>query len=256
VTRATRLAFALAAVHERRQESTVAKHFGVREPTSGMSIRTRLVTAVAGAIALVAFLASARTPVVAADDVTEVRAVGAFDRVRSDGVFTVHVTAGAREQKVVVRGAPDVVSRTVTETHNDTLEIRLRSGVQTQNMNRPIIVDIGVPALRRFENAGVGTAALAGLSGDVALVNSGTGTISAMGTATKETIDNSGVGAVDASGVRARDVSATSSGVGNVEVRVSGTLMASVSGIGQVTYLGNPTHVESHVSGLGNVGPG
>ncbi len=221
-----------------------------------MSIRTRLVTAVAGAISLVVCLASARTPVVAADDIAEVRAVGAFDRVGSDGVFTVHVTVGAREQKVVVRGAPDVVSRTVTETHDGTLEIRLRSGVPTQNMNRPIIVDIDVPALRRFENAGVGTATLTGLSGEVALVNSGTGTISATGTATRETIDNSGVGAVDATNVRAGDVTATSSGVGSIKLRATGTLTANVSGIGHVTYLGAPTHVASHVSGLGSVEPG
>jgi len=251
-----RLAFSPTGVHERRQESTVAKHFGLREPTSGMSLRTRLAAATLGAFSLVACLTGARAPVAAADDVAEVRAVGAFDRVRSDGVFTVHVAAGAREQKVVVRGAPDVVSRTMTETHDGTLEIRLRLGSEMRTMNRPIIVDIDVPALRRFENAGVGTATLAGLFGEVALVNSGTGTITATGTATRETIDNSGVGAVDATNVRAGDVTAMSSGVGSIMLRVAGTLTANVSGIGRVTYLGAPTHVASHVSGLGSVEPG
>ena len=45
----------------------------------------------------------------------------------------------------------------------------------------------------------------------------------------------------------------TNNGVGGVYVRASGTLSASVNGVGEIRYTGNPTHVDSQVNGVGRI---
>jgi hypothetical protein len=36
-------------------------------------------------------------------------------------------------------------------------------------------------------------------------------------------------------------------------VRATGTLTASVNGVGEIRYAGNPAHVESRVNGIGRI---
>jgi hypothetical protein len=182
---------------------------------------------------------------------SQARAVGAFDRIHLTGAFTTFVTAGAQRQKLVITGARDAVSDVTTEVRDRTLEIGQRDG--HTSMSEPTL-SIAVPLLRGIENTGVGTTKITGLSGgDLALANSGAATVEATGRAANLSITLDGVGKIDTTSLFARNVTVTNNGVGGVYVRASGTLSASVNGVGEIRYTGNPTHVDSQVNGVGRI---
>jgi len=135
--------------------------------------------------------------------------------------------------------------------HDRTLEIGQRDG--HTSMSEPTL-SIAVPVLRGIENTGVGTTKITGLSGgDLALANSGAATVEATGRAANLSITLDGVGKIDTTSLFARNVTVTNNGVGGVYVRASGTLSASVNGVGEIRYTGNPTHVDSQVNGVGRI---
>jgi hypothetical protein len=192
------------------------------------------------------------SPARAAGQISQTRELSGFDKIRLTGVFETQITAGARQTRVVVTGSPDVVARVTTEVRNGTLIVGMRSGTSNETGLR---LTIALPALRALDSAGVGNTAITGLTGSaVALTASGAGSIVASGRAGSESISLSGAGKIDATGVDAKDVTVNSSGVGSVKVRASGTLSMNVSGVGEIRYTGQPTHVESHVSGVGSIG--
>lgn len=63
----------------------------------------------------------------------------------------------------------------------------------------------------------------------------------------------SGAGSLGAYELYSRDCTISLSGVGGAEVHVEGTLDASISGLGGISYRGNPEQVIKDVSGLGSV---
>jgi hypothetical protein len=82
---------------------------------------------------------------------------------------------------------------------------------------------------------------------------SGSGSIVLMGTAQDQTIRVSGSGDYEAFNLIAESCDADVSGSGQVEVYVNGRLDAKVSGSGDIRYAGNPTSVNTNVTGSGSV---
>jgi len=64
---------------------------------------------------------------------------------------------------------------------------------------------------------------------------------------------NEGVGNIDASQFWVQKAEVNSSGIGMVSVHCEGELSLEVSGIGTVSYTGNPTIVYENISGIGKV---
>jgi hypothetical protein len=188
----------------------------------------------------------------AADDVSSTRNVSGFDKVSVNGAFTVDLTSGASSTKVVVTGSSDVVDRVTTEVKDHTLVVGLRSG--TNFFSHSPHVTISMPKLRAFSNSGAGKATISGLDGgDFAIENNGVASISAAGRADGLTVTLAGAGKVDTTGLDARDATVDNDGVGSVRVRARGNLTATVNGVGEIRYAGNPAHVQSQVNGVGRI---
>lgn len=81
----------------------------------------------------------------------------------------------------------------------------------------------------------------------------GAGYIRLKGSANNQVIRMTGAGGLDAYELESTDCDISISGVGGAKVNVSGTLIASVSGIGGIRYQGNPAHVNRKVSGIGQI---
>ena len=79
------------------------------------------------------------------------------------------------------------------------------------------------------------------------------GKIQADGTARDVKVQISGSGKVLAGNLETDKCDVRISGSGDVEINVKSELDANISGSGSVTYKGNPSHVNSHSSGSGNV---
>lgn len=82
---------------------------------------------------------------------------------------------------------------------------------------------------------------------------SGMGKIDATGTSTNVVIDNSGMGAIRFDELVAQNVRCDNSGMGHISLHVTKSLKANVSGMGKITYQGDPDHVTTDVSGMGSV---
>ncbi len=82
---------------------------------------------------------------------------------------------------------------------------------------------------------------------------SGSGKIEAAGTSNEVRTSVSGSGKVLAADLETDKCDIRISGSGDVEVNVKSELDAHISGSGTVNYRGNPSHVNSHASGSGNV---
>jgi len=212
------------------------------------SLRLSIVTL--GALALGA--SGAPVPASAADDISEVRAVGEFDRVEVSGAFAVEISAGHESRRVTIRGSRVTLDTVTTTIRDGTLVVGMRDDGRLSG-ELPTVA-IALPILRGFTNTGFGSAKIAGLTGaDINVINSGAASVTVAGRAGHETIELDGAGKIDATGVDAKDVEANNNGVGVVDVRASGSLEMTVNGLGVIRYAGSPSHVESHVNGVGRI---
>jgi hypothetical protein len=88
---------------------------------------------------------------------------------------------------------------------------------------------------------------------ELEIVVSGVANIELAGTAQVLDLEFSGVGDVDLRDLEAMDADVRISGVGKARVRVKGELVASVSGLGNLRYYGDPQKVRPKVSGMGSI---
>jgi hypothetical protein len=204
-------------------------------------------------VVAVALVASAALPtaVPAADDVSQVRNVAGFDRIRLDGAFAADVTVGGR-QRVTVSAAPDLLDHITTDVEGRTLHVGMKGNSTFGHAPKVTIV---VPDLRGFANDGASKTEIRGVhGGDFAIENSGAAIITARGRAASASITLNGTGKVDTTDLYANDVTVDNNGFGIVNVRAHGVLTMNVNGLGAIGYTGDPAHIESHINGLGHIG--
>jgi hypothetical protein len=91
------------------------------------------------------------------------------------------------------------------------------------------------------------------ISGNADFGVSGSGKIEANGSASTVKTSISGSGKVLAANLETNSCEVRISGSGDVEINVKDELDANISGSGSVRYKGNPSKVNSHSSGSGNV---
>ena len=104
--------------------------------------------------------------------------------------------------------------------------------------------------------AGAGDVELAIIAKELTIDISGAGAVRLSGEVIDLEVGMSGAGDLEAHELRTRYCKVRISGVGNADIFVTDELEASVSGLGRVTYFGNPDYVNSDVSGLGKISPG
>jgi hypothetical protein len=81
----------------------------------------------------------------------------------------------------------------------------------------------------------------------------GAGSLTASGETKEEDITLSGAGSVDAKNLQAVNAKVSSTGVGSVEIYVTGQLDAKTSGIGEINYYGSPKIVNRQAGGIGKI---
>jgi hypothetical protein len=192
-------------------------------------------------------------PVRAADEITQSRAVPAFDKIRLEGAFTTEIRSGAHVAHVSVSGTPTDVNRVETEVRDGSLVVRLRDGGNWFGGSPRLAIEL--PTLRGFATSGAGSTHIGGVdSRSLDLADDGAARIVVAGRAERATIALNGAGMIDTTAVDAGDVSVVNDGVGSVRVRASGVLTMTVNGVGEILYAGKPSRVESQVNGIGRTG--
>ena len=178
------------------------------------------------------------------------RDVPSFTKIDLRGAATISVTVG-KKTAVAISGDDNIVPLIHTEVNDGTLVIS-----QTRGYSTDIGLDVRVstPELVGSTLSGAGSLTADGISSksftaDVA----GAGRLDLVGTTGSVDLDVAGVGAVELGSLIARNAHVTLSGTGSVNVYASGTLDATVNGVGSIRYSGNPAHVKTHIHGLGAI---
>jgi len=182
----------------------------------------------------------------------EARELPEFKSIKSQGVYTLVVTAG-QKQSVMVNGDESALARLSTTVVGDELVIAMPEKKSFGWSDR-VAITITVPELTRMHLEGVGGTTLKQLAGEsFGLTYQGVGSTTVDGKVRHFVLKAEGVGTLNARELDAQIVDARLAGVGSAKVRASESLTARVEGIGSLTYYGKPAKVTKSADGIGTV---
>lgn len=181
---------------------------------------------------------------------TESREVGSFKAIDSEGAFNFDVTC-QKPVSVSIEADDNILPLIHSDVRDGVLYLRTEKGFNTRE---GIAVRITVPNLESIRAAGAGKFQIAELKNDKFTVQTtGATALTASGETKSIEIHNAGAGKIDTDGLHAQKAKVDISGAASVDVYASEQLDASVSGVGRVSYSGNPKTVNKNVSGMGIV---
>jgi putative autotransporter adhesin-like protein len=181
---------------------------------------------------------------------SQVRHLASFSRIELAGANTVSISVGAA-QLVTIRGDDNLLDRVTTTVADRTLTIGNRGSVRT---NAPMSVDVAVPRLAVVSLSGSGTISFVGVRAPAFLVElSGAGTIQAAGSVNRSSATLSGTGTIDLGGLIARHATAVLHGSGTIDVHASGSLDATITGVGSIECAGSPPKIRRTITGTGAI---
>jgi len=198
-----------------------------------------------------------------------------FHLVNSSTSCDLVITQGNTES-VKVDASPKVIDNIITEVRNGELKIYMKKGFHWNNFfnNSKMVIYISVRNISGISMSGSGDVSFKnGLkAGKLALsisgsgdfdgrvdVNSlttqisGSGDIQLRGHATNCSVKTSGSGDFDGRDLATSSANVSTSGSGDVSIRVSENLMAHSSGSGDIHYAGSPKSVMKSSSGSGDI---
>lgn len=148
-----------------------------------------------------------------------------------------------------VKGTTNIESKNVDITvYAPQLRSLENSGVASVEIDRLVADELEV------ENSGVGSIYLSGLQVTrLEAECSGVGSIELAGQTDRADLECSGVGSIKAKQLKARLVKAEVSGVGGIKCHATESITADVSGVGSLTYSGNPEKKSLNRSGVGGI---
>jgi hypothetical protein len=181
---------------------------------------------------------------------TEKREVAAFTSVSLSGAYEVEI-ASQQERSLELEGDDNLLPLITTEVKNNVLHVGGKQGFST---SKPIRVKITMPDIAELSSSGASSITLTDVKNEkLEIDTSGASNINASGETKTLAIDMSGASNVNTQGLRAANVSIDSSGASNAKVFVTEELTANLSGVGNVSYKGDPKIVNKEISGFGSV---
>jgi hypothetical protein len=224
-------------------------------------------------LSLMTFSCTTQNSSESGNQVTDERDLPNISRVKIDGVINL-VIAQSDKPSLRIEGDEALIAKLQVNQEGDLLELKFDENAGDFFENSTLDVFLTLGDLKEFEFDGVGNIKTDGTLKleDLQLNGSGVGNIVLNLEANKinSTFDllgnlklegiveeislvNNGIGNVDASSLKAQNMNLNSSGIGKVDVWCSGELTINVSGIGAVSYAGNPTKVNESISGIGKI---
>ena len=194
-------------------------------------------------------------------------------RLKVNGAFNLYLYQGDLES-MRIEGNEDLVKKLKVDQQGDILELSLEEENMRLFGKEGIQVHLTLAELRQLQFEGAGNIQSRGQFDvtDFWVNGNGVGNIELELDADKVTaklnfvgnmvlkgfadqfdLTNEGVGNIDASQLSVQKATVNSSGIGAVSVHCEGELSLKVSGIGTVSYTGNPTIVYENISGIGKV---
>jgi hypothetical protein len=204
--------------------------------------------------------------------ISENRSVSGFTAIDFSAMGKINLMQGDQES-LNISGPDNLIPEIITTVRSGTLSIETKENitVPTLNKDKMLTFTIVVKELDSLTVSGLGDVQIETLSTPRLDINmsgagrikqnqittdnlninmSGAGGIEISGQAANATINLSGAGGVDAPDLKIMDANITLSGLGGATLWVTGQLTGEISGVGSVSYYGDPK-TNTNTSGLG-----
>jgi hypothetical protein len=236
-----------------------------------------LVVIVVFILSTITILSSGNTTdiILSGNIVEEERNIEAFSKIVFEGVGDIKLIQG-NETKIFIKGDESVVDEIGTEVVENTLSIKYKRSIwglflfekakvdieiTTNNVEAISLIGAGsilaediVSESLDVNISGVGEVTLENI--EIGVMTSrivGLGEMNLSGSTTRQIIYISGTGDYNALELESSEAGVRISGVGDVFINTRDELDVSVSGAGDVLYIGDPNISRNSVSGVGNV---
>lgn len=182
---------------------------------------------------------------------TQAREVRGFDSVEFTGAGRLTIEQTGTDS-LTVRADDNILPLLTSEVAGTTLRLGIKPDASIGGVEN-ITFAVTVKQLKAVTSSGAGEVTVTGVDApDLSVTHGGAGKVGASGRATNQTVNLSGVGQYDGRDLMSQNTEVTVSGTGSAMVNASRTLLARISGIGSVKYLGDPK-VTKDITGMGEV---
>ncbi len=183
----------------------------------------------------------------------QVRPVPPFTEFELLGSAKVEIRVGS-EQSVEIEIDKNLLDLIVTEVQGGRL---LVSRKQKYLSFGGLVVAVVVPSLRHAGLSGSGSIRIANVAAEQLVLSlDGSGSVAASGSTQRLKGSISGSGDFTLFDLTSQDADISIEGKGTIQLTVRSSLKASISGVGKVTYRGDPPKVDKDISGSGSVEKG
>ncbi|MEJ0100875.1 MAG: head GIN domain-containing protein [Pseudomonadota bacterium] len=185
---------------------------------------------------------------------TQQRQVGDFHAIQLRGAADLTITVGA-PTALSVTADSTTLGKLTTEVHDGTLVIDHERGWSWIG-GGSAKVQLSTQQLDALTIDGAGDVSITGVKGArLDLKLNGAGSLKASGETQDLQASLSGAGDVNLSQLTAVDAEVSVNGAGGLKVTATGTLDATVNGVGSISYAGPPKQVKTQINGVGSIKP-
>jgi len=199
--------------------------------------------------------------------------VGNFNKVNASVVGNINYTQSTDGTTTLELYGPDnIVELVKVEIKDNTLllsmkkknikKAKLRINISSPDLKQVKMEGVGDLVINdkletsnfMVKNSGVGNVTINEIiCNEMNIRTEGVGSIQVKGKADKVTLITQGVGSVNAADLVGRVVRASSEGVGNISCQATEAIDAETSGIGSISYKGNPKKKQLKKEGIGSI---
>ena len=180
---------------------------------------------------------------------TEERSVGAFANIDAGGAFEIEWQNGSPALRITTD--ENLLPYIENNVSDDTLKLRMREHVWP---TRGIKVVISSLTRTGGRIRGAVKLTVKQLSGPTfALESKGASEVSLDGNIDRLLVDMTGASQLAADGLQSKTAEISTTGAGDADVAVTDTLKVVITGAGKVTYSGNPSTIDKHITGAGSI---
>ena len=180
---------------------------------------------------------------------TDTRNVTNFSQVEFDSFGTLAVTQGPTES-LTIQADDNLLPKLTSKVENGKLSLGVDGEIRPSEGVKYTLV---VKNLDELDVSGAGSVTVNGLKTEALRVRlSGAGGVKITGQATSEDVSLSGFGSFDGKDFATKGAKVAVSGAGSAEVRASDTLDVNISGVGNLSYFGDPKVTKS-ITGVGAI---
>ncbi|MCP4180730.1 MAG: DUF2807 domain-containing protein [bacterium] len=180
------------------------------------------------------------------------RSLANFSAVNLQGGYEVYIHTNKNNQNyLTISGDENIVPLITSNVEGNTLYIKNDKSI---NNNLPLVINIYTKNIDNLTISGAGKIDVNNIqSKQFNLEISGAASVTLLGNTDSLIVTSSGASDINAKDLKAIDGKIHLSGTSSAKVFVTGNLKANISGIGSITYYGNPKVLSQKISGIGEI---